>query len=96
MSEHEGFCAPLLEAFYFDLPVIAYDAGAVRETLGGGGILVHAKKYDEIAEMVYGVTHDSDFRDRILTGQKRALEAFAARDISGMLLQYVTQVANES
>jgi glycosyltransferase involved in cell wall biosynthesis len=70
MSEHEGFCAPLLEAFFFELPVIAYDAGAVRETLGGGGILVHAKKYDEIAEMVYGVTHDSDFRDRILTGQK--------------------------
>ena len=37
LSEHEGFCVPLLEAMVFGLPVVAYDAGAVRETLRGGG-----------------------------------------------------------
>ena len=31
LSEHEGFCIPLLEAFHFGLPVIARDAGAVAE-----------------------------------------------------------------
>ena len=29
LSEHEGFCVPLMESFYFDLPVIAYRAAAV-------------------------------------------------------------------
>lgn len=42
------------------------------------------------------VAYYSGFRDRILTGQKRALEAFASRDISGMLMRYVNQVANIS
>ena len=94
MSEHEGFCAPLLEAFFFELPVIAYDAGAVGETMAEAGILVHAKKYDEIAELMYLAANDSDLRERIITGQKRALEAFVARDTSGMLIQYIAQVAS--
>ena len=43
LSEHEGFCVPLLEAMAFDVPVVAYDAGAVRETLRGGGVLLRDK-----------------------------------------------------
>ena len=35
MSEHEGFCVPLVEAMATDVPVLAYAAGAVPETLGG-------------------------------------------------------------
>ena len=34
---------PLLEAMVFGVPVIAYDAGAVRETLAGGGVLAHGQ-----------------------------------------------------
>ena len=39
MSEHEGFGVPLLEAMKFDVPVIAYDAAAVGETVDGAGVL---------------------------------------------------------
>lgn len=31
LSEHEGFCVPVADALYFDLPVFAYDQAAVRE-----------------------------------------------------------------
>ncbi len=37
LSEHEGFCVPLVEAMAADVPVLAYAAGAVPETLGGAG-----------------------------------------------------------
>jgi glycosyltransferase involved in cell wall biosynthesis len=93
MSEHEGFCAPLLEAFRFETPVIAYDAGAVSETLDGGGILVHEKRYEEIAELVHKVTHDAHLKESILAGQRRALEVFDARDYGEMLMHYVKQAA---
>lgn len=39
-SAHEGFCAPLVEALAHGLPVVAHDAGAVAETLGGAGLVV--------------------------------------------------------
>ena len=52
LSEHEGFCVPLQEAMLFGLPVIAYDAGAVRETLRGGGILLSDKRPEVVAELV--------------------------------------------
>jgi glycosyltransferase involved in cell wall biosynthesis len=39
-SEHEGFCAPVLEAVHFGLPVVARPGGAVAETLGGAGLVV--------------------------------------------------------
>ena len=40
LSEHEGFCVPLLEAMAADVPVLAYGAAAVPETLGGAGVVV--------------------------------------------------------
>lgn len=39
-SEHEGFCAPLLEAMTFDVPIVARDFGAVGDTLGRAGVLL--------------------------------------------------------
>src|SRR5258705_405489 len=38
MSEHEGFCVPLVEAMAADVPVLAYAAAAVPDTLGGAGV----------------------------------------------------------
>jgi glycosyltransferase involved in cell wall biosynthesis len=74
MSEHEGFCAPLLEAFWFGLPVMAFDAGAVGETLAGGGILIREKAFDSIAEMAYLLVHDGGLRESVVAGQNHALQ----------------------
>ena len=38
LSEHEGFCVPLIEAMAADVPVLAYAAAAVPDTLGGAGV----------------------------------------------------------
>ena len=58
MSEHEGFCIPLLEAMVHDVPVVAYAAGAVPETLGGAGVLVRDKPFDLLAETLGRVAED--------------------------------------
>lgn len=84
MSEHEGFCLPLLEAMHFGLPVIAYAAGAVPETVGNGGIIVREKRHAQIAELVAEVSRNTALRQALIAaGKKRAaefsLEKFEAR-----------------
>ncbi len=74
MSEHEGFCAPLLEAFRFGLPVMAFDAGAVAETLAGAGILIQEKSFDKIAEMAYLLVHGESLSERVVAGQHQVLQ----------------------
>ena len=51
LSEHEGFCAPLLEAMAADVPVLAYAAAAVPETLGGAGVQFAPKDLEYAAEL---------------------------------------------
>jgi glycosyltransferase involved in cell wall biosynthesis len=95
LSEHEGFCAPLLEAFRFGVPVMAFDAGAVPETLSGGGVLIREKRFDEIAEMAYLLVHDESLRQQIVMGQDRVLDVLDSRTEEELLVGYVEQVSNE-
>lgn len=77
MSEHEGFCVPVLEGFYTQLPVIAYNAGAVAETMGKGGIIFDSKEYEYIAELLLKIKSDEDFRKSIIINQNERLEYFS-------------------
>lgn len=75
MSEHEGFCVPLLEAMYFGVPVIAYDACAVGETLGEAGILLGQKLPAETAELMNIVITDKSVREELQQrGRARATQ----------------------
>ncbi|OFW57741.1 MAG: hypothetical protein A2W01_02665 [Candidatus Solincola sediminis] len=76
MSEHEGFCVPILEAFYFGLPVIAFAAGAVPETMGGAGILFHEKDFPLLAELLDRLYRDGFLRERVLSAQRARMEEF--------------------
>jgi glycosyltransferase involved in cell wall biosynthesis len=77
LSEHEGFCVPLVEAMATDVPVLAYAAGAVPETLGGAGVLFWPKDFEFAAEMLGTLVYDRPVRDRIISGQRRRVRDFA-------------------
>jgi len=85
MSEHEGFCVPLLESMHFGVPVIAYDAAAVPYTLGGAGLLVGEKRYEEIAELMDRVVTDDTLRKALVDAGRRRLEDFAPQRIKESL-----------
>ena len=76
MSEHEGFCVPLLESMFFDIPVIAYNSTAIPYTLGDSGILIKEKNYEEIAEMINLLVEDTELRIRIIKKQNERLKEF--------------------
>jgi glycosyltransferase involved in cell wall biosynthesis len=85
MSEHEGFCIPLIEAMAHRVPVVAYDAGAVAETMDGAGILVKRKEFDWIAEAMGKVAADGEVREAVLKGQDNRVARYRAMDLEGEL-----------
>ena len=81
MSDHEGFCAPLLEAMAWHVPVFAWDAGAVSETLDGAGVLFARGTPGEVmAETIGRVLGDSALRAAVIRRQDERLARFRARD----------------
>src|SRR5947209_7011080 len=76
LSEHEGFCAPLVEAMATDVPVLAYAAAAVPETLGGAGVQFAPKDLEYAAELLGALAFDDSLRTQVIRGQRRRLEAF--------------------
>jgi L-malate glycosyltransferase len=85
LSEHEGFCVPLIEAMAADVPVLAYAAGAVPETLGGSGLLFAPKDLEVAAEMLGMLVYDRPLRARVLEGQRTRLRDFAPERIEAQL-----------
>jgi glycosyltransferase involved in cell wall biosynthesis len=76
LSEHEGFCAPLIEAMAADVPVLAYAAAAVPETLGGAGVQFAPKDLEYAAELLGALAFDDDLRAQVIAGQRRRLSDF--------------------
>ncbi len=77
LSEHEGFCAPLLEAMAADVPVLAYAAAAIPETLGGSGVQFAPKDMEYAAELLGLLTFDDGLRAKVIAGQRRRLADFS-------------------
>jgi L-malate glycosyltransferase len=84
-SRHEGFCAPLLEAMYFGIPILAYAAAAVPYTLGSAGVQFNALEYDALAELMELLMENQTVRQRILATQKARLGEFAPNRVEEQL-----------
>lgn len=87
MSEHEGFCVPILEAMKFEIPIISYKEAAVPETLGNGGLLFLEKDYKSIASLIKVVVDDLSLQEKILKNQKERLNYFSKVNTSEIFLK---------
>ena len=76
LSEHEGFCVPLVEAMAMDVPVLAYSAAAVPDTLGGAGVQFAPKDLEYAAELLGMLAFEDSPREEVLAGQRRRLQDF--------------------
>ncbi len=92
LSEHEGFGVPLQEAMHFGLPVIAYDAGAVRETLRGGGLLLQDKRPELVADLLDRLTRGGELRRAVLASQATAIAGIRSTDFGALLRERLSPV----
>ena len=93
-SEHEGFCVPLVEAFYKRVPVLAYSATAVPATMDGAGVLYETKDPEYIARLMEATLDEPRIADAIVASQDAALDRLLAKDFAGTLLTFVERLTN--
>jgi glycosyltransferase involved in cell wall biosynthesis len=80
LSDHEGFCVPLLEALHHEVPVVAFAATAVPETLGHAGLLLTDKSPAVVATAVDRILADQPLRRSLMEhGRTRLAELSLAR-----------------
>ena len=92
LSDHEGYCVPLLEAMSADLPIVAYAAGAVPETLGHAGLLLPDKSPSVVAEAVAAVL-DGGVKDEMREGRVIQLAHHSPEATTTRLRDFVGEFA---
>lgn len=94
MSEHEGFGIPLIESMTMGVPVVAYSATAVPDTMDGAGICFRAKRFDAVAEMWGRVAQPGPFREAVLQGQQARIDRYTQRNLKHELQQHLEPLLN--
>ena len=78
LSEHEGFCIPLLEAFHFGVPVIARPVGGVPEVAGDAALLLDDGDGESvIAELLALAASDAELRATLRARATARVAAYA-------------------
>jgi glycosyltransferase involved in cell wall biosynthesis len=85
MSEHEGFGVPLLESMHFGVPIVAYKAAAIPETLGNSGVRITVKDHAAVAELIGLLVEDEDLRGKITARQRERLRDFLPEKVEERL-----------
>jgi L-malate glycosyltransferase len=93
LSEHEGFCVPLLEAMAAEVPVFAYRSSAVEETLGGAGVCWSPKDLEFAAELLGQLAFDPNLRRSVVAAQSKRLEEFSDAQIAARLRGLLSSIA---
>jgi glycosyltransferase involved in cell wall biosynthesis len=95
LSEHEGFCIPLLEAFHFGVPVVSRPSGGIPEVAGDAALLVEDRDPAVVAELVALAIEDAELRTELRERGRARLAAFAP-DVTAAKLKTVLEEAVSS
>jgi glycosyltransferase involved in cell wall biosynthesis len=95
MSEHEGYGVPLIESMYFNVPVLAYKATAVPETLGQAGVQVGHKDFFLIAELIHQLVTNAALRDGIISQQRQRLSKVSMTRIHRLFDVYIDRALSD-
>jgi glycosyltransferase involved in cell wall biosynthesis len=98
LSEHEGFGVPLVEAMWFDVPVLAYSRTATPETLGAAGVVFDSK--DDLratATLAKLLTRDDkDLRRRTVAAGRARREAFTPASVHLILYELIARMESST
>jgi glycosyltransferase involved in cell wall biosynthesis len=93
MSEHEGFCVPLIESMWFDVPVLAFRSSVVPETLGAAAFMFDNKTdLTGSAGLAHLVAHDAALKEKIIQAQRKCRLRFLPDEVMPHLHQIINKL----
>jgi glycosyltransferase involved in cell wall biosynthesis len=93
VSEHEGFCVPIVEAMYFRVPIVAWSTSGVKETCAGAGIVFEEFDADRLAQTIDDCLEDIALSRELGTRARRRYdEAFRPGIIQARLRELLSEV----
>ncbi len=95
MSEHEGFCVPLVEAMYFDVPIVAFKSTAIPYTMGYKGALLDNKEPNFVAAVIDRVINDKTLNEKLLKLQRERLKDFSYTEVKSLFLGILNRIVEE-
>lgn len=95
MSEHEGFCIPLIEAMYSGIPVVAFDSSAISETIGNAGIIFKQKHFPSVAHLMNCVLNDKSLQEKMKNEGFERAKYFSKEIASKRLIKLIEDYAVE-
>jgi glycosyltransferase involved in cell wall biosynthesis len=88
VSEHEGFCVPLIESMAMKVPIIAFGSSAIPETVGNAGLVWEDRNPSLFAESIDTLINDESIMSRLgLAGRRRYEERFTNERIEKQFLR---------
>lgn len=93
MSEHEGFCVPLIESMWFDVPILAFKSSAVPETLANASLMfTHKNDMPSLAALAQLLVTNVALREELIRAQRRRRLAFLPENVLPILVEMVTKL----
>jgi glycosyltransferase involved in cell wall biosynthesis len=93
LSEHEGFCIPLLEAFHMGVPVVARPSGAVPEVAGDAALLAADRDPAVLAELTALAVEDAELRATLVARGRARLPSYAPGEAERAMRDALTGLA---
>jgi glycosyltransferase involved in cell wall biosynthesis len=98
MSEHEGFCVPIIEAQHHKLPIVALGRTAIPETLGANQLCFETLNYDLFAAAIHEVATNKEVSSWLGEEGYKNQKRYALRNLEtqfGQLLENINGNATE-
>jgi glycosyltransferase involved in cell wall biosynthesis len=92
ISQNEGFGLPILEAFEFNLPVIAVKNGSIQEVAGNGAIYLDKLNVQNLSKTVQKVLSDQKLRENMKKEQQIQLQKFNWKESAEKLSKIIDAV----
>jgi L-malate glycosyltransferase len=92
LSEHEGFCVPIVEAMALGVPVVAFAAAAVGETVGDAGIVLESKDPLLVACAAARVVVDGPLRSELVNAGRARAQCFSLERTAKELVGHLSAV----